>query len=72
MGTVLHCALMTTLNSSAIAAAGYDPLTRVLRIRFTSGYSYSYRSVPERIFLGLIHSTSPGTYYNLHIRGIYR
>ena len=62
---------MTRLNSSAIAAAGYDPATRILRIRFTSGYTYTYHNVPERIYLGLINSGSPGSYYNERIRGYY-
>ncbi len=62
---------MTTLSSSAIAAAGYDRATARLFIRFTSGYTYTYYRVPESVFQRLIASASPGSYYKNHIRDRY-
>ena len=63
---------MTYLNSSAIRAVDYDPESRRMNIRFTSGGTYTFYRVPEAVYLGLITSSSPGSYYNYHIRGLYR
>ncbi len=60
---------MIPLRSSAIRAAGYDPLSRRLLIRFTRGGSFTFYRVPESIFHGLVRAGSPGRFYNTHIRG---
>jgi hypothetical protein len=61
---------MISLDSSAIAAAGYDGQN--LFIQFQSGPKiYEFPNVPYSIFLGLIESSSPGTYYRLYIHGKY-
>lgn len=63
---------MPFLNSTAIARAEYDQATRVLTIWFReSGGPYYYYNVPQRIYDGLISSTSPGTYFNDFIRDVY-
>jgi hypothetical protein len=57
---------MIPLDSSAIAAAGYDG--RNLYIWFQSGPKiYEFPNVPYSVFMGLIESSSPGTYYHLNI-----
>ena len=59
---------MPTLNSSAIAAVEYDAATSTLKVKFRSNYRwYTFYHVPERHYIGLIQSNSPGRYYNLHI-----
>jgi hypothetical protein len=63
--------LMIYLNSSAILAADYVPWSMVMTIQFTSGGAYDFHGVPPSIFQGLINASSPGTYYNQHIRGRY-
>jgi len=62
---------MTTLNSSAIQAAGYDPSLQEMTIQFTSGGTYTFYRVPEEIFHGLITAASPGSFYHAYIRGRY-
>jgi hypothetical protein len=60
---------MPTLNSSCIHSAEYSFGT--LYLTFNSGRSYTLRGVPERLYLGLIHSSSPGWYFNVYLKGRY-
>jgi hypothetical protein len=59
------------VQSSAVEAVGYDPPTRRLRIRFTSGREYDFCGVPESVYRGLISAPSKGAYYNDHIKDRY-
>lgn len=45
-------------------AAGYDPDTRTLRVRFRDGTPWEYYDVPEDTWSGFFHSPSPGRYIN--------
>jgi hypothetical protein len=56
------------LTSSTIASAGYDPALATLELEFVSGDVYQYFAVPERLFLALLSSESPGRYFNSHLR----
>ncbi len=60
---------MPTLNSSCIRSAEYSFGT--LYLTFNSGRSYTLRGVPERLYLGLISSSSPGRYFNSYLKGRY-
>lgn len=60
------------LDSSTIAAAGYDRDTAVLEIEFTSGDVYEYFLVPNSIFEGLLRATSKGRFFGDHLRDRYR
>lgn len=62
---------MIHLNSSAIKAADYNPITKILRIWFPSGGPFNFYRVPSSVYQRLINSNSPGTYYNQNIRGNY-
>jgi hypothetical protein len=59
------------IDSSAIQAVGYDPLTQRMRITFAAGHSYDYYGVPRHVFEGLVRAKSKGTFYNDHIRDRY-
>jgi hypothetical protein len=61
---------MIPVNSTAIAAVGYDGST--LRVEFHSGRDYDHHGVPYAVYVGLITADSVGRYYNQHIRGKYR
>ena len=62
---------MIRLNSSFIAAAGYDGST--LSVLFHNGRTYDHPGVPYSVFLGLINATSShGRFYNQYIRGKYK
>lgn len=61
---------LVPVNSSAIAAAGHDGQN--LYIQFTSGPKiYEFPGAPYSIFVELVNSDSPGTYYHLYIHGRY-
>lgn len=59
------------MNSSAIEAVGYEPQTRMMKIRFTGGRAYDFCGVPEHVHRGLMNAPSKGTYYNDHIKDRY-
>ncbi len=63
---------MTTLSSSAIRAVDYNAFNGDLTIYFRSSGGYTFHGVPWDVYDGLVSSSSPGTYYNNHIRGRYR
>lgn len=59
------------LASSNLAAYRYDPDTQTLSIRFRSGRSYDYLSVPQDIAEGLAQADSPGRYFTGSIKGVF-
>ena len=61
----------TPLASSNLAACRYDEASRVLQIRFRSGRTYSYQDVPPETVEGLKDASSPGTYFNSNIKGVF-
>jgi hypothetical protein len=62
---------MIRVASSAIAAVGYDPASRRMKIRFTQGHTYDFCRVPERVFTAFLKARSKGTYYNDCIKDRY-
>jgi len=63
---------MIAVNSSAMRAVGYDPVSRRMKITFTQGNTYDFCRVPQHIHEGLMRSGSKGTYYNDNIRDRYQ
>ncbi len=60
------------VESSSIAAVGYDPTTRRLYLRFAgSGNAYLYRDVPPALFDELMRAESKGGFVNAMVRGSY-
>lgn len=59
------------LESSGIAAAGYDPGTAVLELEFTTGEVYRYYAVPPSVHRALVAAPSVGRYFSAHIRDVY-
>ena len=55
-----------------IAAAGYDPESRILVVLFNTGRAYEYYDVPEDAYTGLLAAESKGSYMNQNIIGEYR
>lgn len=62
---------MKPLQSSNLAGYDYDPETQALTITFRSGRTYSYGSVPQDVADGLGEASSPGQYFNRHIKDNY-
>ena len=61
-----------SVESSSIAAVGYDATTRRLYLRFAgSGNAYLYRDVPPAAFDELMRAESKGGFVNASIKGSY-
>ena len=61
---------MIPVNSSAIAAIGYE--NGVLAVAFHNTGTYYHPSVPYVVFAGLLQAGSKGAFYNAYIRGRYK
>jgi KTSC domain len=63
---------MQRVNSSNVAAVGYDEDSQTLQVEFNNGSTYQYFDVPKIVFDDLISAGSVGSYLNAHIRGSFR
>lgn len=59
---------MQPVDSSNLAAIGYDLNTQILRIRFNSGSLYEYSGVPKSIYNGLLSAPSKGRYFDQNVK----
>jgi hypothetical protein len=59
----------TSVESSSLAAVGYDGEISTLELQFRNGHCYQYFAVPQRVFQGLLAAPSKGAYVNKHIKG---
>lgn len=62
---------MIPLVSSNLSGYEYDAASQVLSIRFTSGRTYRYGSVPQTVADGLGTADSPGRYFNSSIKNVF-
>lgn len=63
---------MAVVQSSNLHSVGYDPDTKVLRIRFHSGDAWDYADVPAEKHEGLWAAPSAGIYFHSHIKPHYK
>ncbi len=59
------------VDSSAIAAVGYDAATGTLEVEFSHGAVYQYFDIPEDMYVELMQASSKGTYLYDHIRNAF-
>ena len=59
------------VDSSMLAAVGYDPELRALVVLFNSGKAYQYHDVPPDVFQGLTEARSKGRYMLDHVIDYY-
>lgn len=59
------------VDSSSVAAVGYDADTRTLEIEFLNGRVYRYFDVPAQEHRALMDADSKGTHVNQCIIGIF-
>ena len=59
------------VDSTNLAAVGYDARAKVLEIEFRSGPVYRYFEVPRAVYRGLMRAQSKGTYFYEKIRYSY-
>jgi hypothetical protein len=62
---------MMPVNSSAIAAVGFDGHTLAVQFH-TSDAIYCHHGVPYDVYAEFMHASSMGAYYNRYIRGKYQ
>ncbi len=55
------------VESSMLAAIGYDENLQALVVLYNSGKAYQYRQVPVEIFQGLLAARSKGRYMLDHV-----
>jgi len=63
---------MISVNSSNVAAVGYDEASETLQVAFNNGGMYQYFDVPQSVFEGLRDADSVGGYLAAQIKGVYR
>jgi len=59
------------VDSSNIAAVGWDPRTMVLEVEFHHGGVYHYLEVPKSVYGDFIHADSIGKHFHKYIRPTY-
>lgn len=60
---------MKPVKSSNIAAVGYDPEAKTLRVAFLNGSVYTYHDVDADKHAALMGADSVGGHFNAHIKG---
>ena len=55
------------MESSMVAAVGYDEGLRAMVVLFNSGKAYQYLEVPPEVYQGLLEARSKGRYLLDHI-----
>jgi hypothetical protein len=60
------------VQSSSIAAIGYDDASETLDVEFVTGAVYRYRAVPRSIYEQFLTAPSKGQFFAYEIRPVYR
>ncbi|MGM4928755.1 KTSC domain-containing protein [Tardiphaga sp. 619_E2_N8_5] len=56
------------MPSTAIRHVTYDPVSREMRVTFTSGRRYAYAQVPPEVHAAFSSAASRGAFFNHRIR----
>lgn len=59
------------VESSMLLSVGYDPVTAVLELEFTSGHVYQYGEIEEETYRELMAADSKGKYFLEYIQEQY-
>lgn len=62
---------MHPVNSSNVAAVGYDAESQTVYVEFLNGSTYAYKGVPEHEFENLRTAPSVGSYLNRNYKNVY-
>jgi hypothetical protein len=63
---------LQTIESTNLAAVGYDKHSQTLRIAFHAGVTYDYEQVPHGLYAALMSAQSKGEFFREHIKDHYR
>ncbi len=55
---------MVSVQSSQLAAVGYDKESKTMRVEFQNGSLYEYSGVDEGVYANLISAPSAGSFFN--------
>ncbi len=61
---------MISVESKNIAAAGYSPGRKLLRLRFHDGPVWDYEQVEQSEYDAFMAAPSKNAYFRAHIRGV--
>jgi len=59
------------LKSTRLKKSAYIKDEATLVLKFSDGRQYEYYDVPVKVYTELIHSKSPGKFFDIHIKGKY-
>ncbi len=59
------------LQSTMLRSADYDDESEQMNLHFANGRTYTCERVPRTVFDGLCNASSPGTFFNENIKGVY-
>lgn len=62
---------LTPVESSLIAAIGYDEIEKELTVEFKKGGTYGYRPVPYAVYTAMMEAVSVGSFFLRNIKGQY-
>ena len=62
---------MHNVNSSNVAAVGYDKANLIVYVKFLNGTTYIYKGVPKAEFENLRTASSVGSYLNSYYKDVY-
>ena len=71
-GRLVGAPRLMPVDSSVIAAVGYDDARRTLYVRFNASGTYVFHDVPPTAYDAFIHAESKGRFFNAEIRNTYR
>lgn len=62
---------MKNVDSSNIAAIGYDDESSELFVQYKNGMTYKYKEVPAKIYESLLSAESKGRFMNEEVKPFY-
>jgi hypothetical protein len=62
---------LTPVESSLIAAIGYDEAQKELTIEFKKGGTYTYKSIPHAVYTAMQEAVSAGSFFLRNVKGQY-
>jgi hypothetical protein len=71
-GELVGAPRLVPVDSSVIAAVGYDHAQRSLYVRFNTSGVYVFHDVPPAAHDAFMQADSKGRYFNAEIRNAYR
>lgn len=60
--------MVSMRRSKALKSAGYDPVSKTLRLTYRNGNTYDYLDVPGEVFEGLTTSAHPWTEWQARVK----